>query len=68
MNTLDVVALAVDCPDDKLRRGQVGTIVELLSHHTYLVEFADLNGEAYELVPIEESHLITLHHSPALAE
>ena len=38
---LDVVALAVDLPAENLIRGQVGTIVEMLSDGRAEVEFSD---------------------------
>jgi hypothetical protein len=41
MNLLDVVALTEDMSDVNLRRGQVGTIVEVLAPGVFEVEFAD---------------------------
>ena len=38
---LDVVALTVDRPEKRLIRGQVGTVVEVLSGGAYEVEFSD---------------------------
>lgn len=42
---LDVVALTEDRPDQGLRRGQVGTVVEVLAPGVYEVEFCDDEGE-----------------------
>lgn len=42
MKLLDNVALTEDLPRNRLRRGQVGTIVELLAPQVYEVEFSDL--------------------------
>lgn len=67
MKLLDVVALAVDLPQEHLVRGQVGTIVETLAPHVFLVEFADLDGKAYAIVPTQEDQLIELRHAPAMA-
>ena len=42
---LDVVALIVDIPEDKLFKGQVGTVVDILADGTaYEVEFSDPAG------------------------
>jgi Domain of unknown function (DUF4926) len=44
LELLDVVALLVDKPEERLVRGQVGTVVELLSPDVYEVEFLDSKG------------------------
>jgi hypothetical protein len=64
---LDVVALLNDAPSDKLARGQVGTVVEILDEETSLVEFADDSGRAYATVPCREADLIVLHYDPQTA-
>jgi hypothetical protein len=64
---LDVVALLKDRPADKLGRGQVGTIVEVLGGGTALVEFGDDQGQAYAVVPCAYSELIVLHYVPQAA-
>ncbi|MHB8249045.1 MAG: DUF4926 domain-containing protein [Acidithiobacillus sp.] len=66
MKVLDVVALVRAHPESSLRRGQVGTVVEALSPGQYLVEFANLNGEAYAFLALSEHELLRLHHQPAL--
>ena len=66
MKTLDVVALVNDFPKEGLQRGQVGTIVETLSPAVFLVEFADMHGEAYAFLTVTEADLLVLHHQPAL--
>lgn len=38
------ISLLQDIPEEKLTRGQVGTIVEELDDHTFDVEFADKTG------------------------
>ncbi len=46
---LDVVALTVGVPQYKLRREQIGTVVETLAEGTtFEVEFSDRNGCTYE--------------------
>ncbi len=46
---LDVVALTVDLPEYNLRRGQVGTVVEILAEdNAFEVEFSDRAGRTFE--------------------
>lgn len=50
---LDVVALTEDLPDRKLRRGQVGTVVELLdaaAHPNAAAHASNARCESYELM------------------
>ena len=62
---LDVVALTVDLPEYNLWRGQVGTVVELLSEGTaYEVEFSDREGRTYESLGLRPEQIMTLHFSP----
>ncbi len=67
MKLLDVVALTDDRPEKGLRRGQVGTIVELLAAGVYEVEFCNLEGRTYAMIALPESQLMVLHHEPAAA-
>jgi hypothetical protein len=64
---LDVVALLSDIPGQRLTRGQVGTVVQLLDAGTSLVEFSDEQGEAYAVAPCPRSELLTLHYVPEVA-
>ena len=64
---LDVVALLSDLPTQRLARGQVGTVVELLDDSTSLVEFSDEQGQAYAVAPCPRSELLTLHYLPEVA-
>jgi hypothetical protein len=61
---LDVVALTHDVPEEKLVRGQVGTVVEVLSPGAFEVEFSDEQGHTYAMLPLKEDQLIVLHHAP----
>lgn len=68
MKTLEVVALTNDVPEKHLRRGQVGTIVEILAPGVAEVEFSDLEGNTYAMCAVPEKHLMVLHHiSDAIA-
>jgi hypothetical protein len=64
MKTLEVVALTKDIPEKHLRRGQVGTVVEMLATDVAEVEFSDLDGNPYAMCAIPESSLMVLHHMP----
>jgi hypothetical protein len=64
MKTLEVVALTNDVPEKHLRRGQVGTVVEMLAPGVVEVEFADLEGNTYAMCALPESNLLVLHHFP----
>jgi hypothetical protein len=62
---LDVVALAVDLPEDNLWRGQVGTVVEILAGGAaFEVEFSDREGRTYESLGLRPEQLIVLHYEP----
>ena len=64
---LDAVALLSDLPEQRLARGQVGTIVERLDNRTWLVEFSDDQGRAYALAPCPQEELLVLHYVPEAA-
>jgi len=56
----DVVALLVDLPEKGLRRGDVGTVVEVFvanGHHPagYLIEFVAESGEVYAHADITDA-------------
>ncbi len=63
---LDVVALTIDLPQHGLVRGQVGTIVELLSNDAYEVEFSDDEGRTYATLTLSPSQFLLLHHRPMM--
>jgi len=62
----DLIALLVDLPDKGLRRGAVGTVVEVFEqneHHPggYVVEFVAETGEVYAHADItDESQVVQL--------
>jgi hypothetical protein len=67
IDLLDVVALTVDLPEKGLVRGQVGTVVEILSPAAYEVEFSDDEGQTYAQAALEGDQLMLLHYRPELA-
>ncbi len=59
----DSVALLEDLPDENLRRGQVGAIVEIFDGgEAFEVEFVDTKGETYGLLPLNSNQVIVLSH------
>ena len=61
LKLLDVVALLEDIPEFKLRKGEVGTIVEEFEDGGVEVEFADKRGVAYAFADLPKSKLLALH-------
>ena len=62
---VDVLALTHDLPELNLWRGQVGTVVEILSNgDAFEVEFSDRDGRTYESLGFRASQLMVLHHEP----
>jgi Domain of unknown function (DUF4926) len=59
---LDTVALLQDIPSRKLKRGEVGTVVEILARDVYEVEFCDDDGETYEQLALRGNQIIPLHN------
>ncbi len=61
----DVVALTVDLLEHNLRRGQVGTIVEILANgKAFEVEFSDRDGRTFESIGLEPKQLMLLRYEP----
>lgn len=65
IHLLDIVVLTQDLPNRGLRRGAVGTVVELLDNDVYEVEFSDNDGETYAELALRADQLIVLHYEPA---
>ena len=61
LELLSVVALMCDLPEAGLVRGQVGTIVEVLGHEAFEVEFSDDSGKAYAFVALRPEQMMKLH-------
>ena len=64
LELLSVVALLEDIKDQKLLRGQVGTVVEHLAPGVYEVEFSDDEGRTYASLSLRADQLLQLHHEP----
>ena len=59
---LETVALLVAFPEAGLARGQVGTVVDVPTDSTALVEFSGDDGRAYAIVPCPRAELLVLHY------
>ena len=59
---LDTVALFEDLSERKLKRGEVGTVVEILAPDVYEVEFCDDEGQTYAELALRSEQLMTLHN------
>jgi hypothetical protein len=64
---LDVVALMHDRPEHGLVRGQVGTVVEVLTPGAFEVEFSDDQGRTYAMLALKAEELLVLRHAPVRA-
>lgn len=61
---LSEVAVLQDIPEKGLVRGQVGTVVELLSPSVAEIEFLDNQGRTYAVAPLRADQVIRLQHHP----
>jgi hypothetical protein len=59
---LDTVALLEDLPERNLKRGEVGTVVELLAPNAFEVEFCDDDGQTYAELALKAGQLVVLHN------
>jgi hypothetical protein len=60
---LDVVALTADLPENRLWRGQVGTVVDILADGAaFEVEFCDRDGRTYASLGLRPNHSKTTSH------
>jgi hypothetical protein len=66
LKLLDVVALLVDKPEERLATGQVGTVVEMLSPNVYEVEFLDSKGRTIAVTELKRAELLLLQHEPVM--
>lgn len=60
LKELQTVALLIDIPSKKLKRGDVGAIVNELSDAIAEVEFVDKKGKTTSLAVVKKSDLIKL--------
>lgn len=60
----DIVALVREMPEKGLRKGQVGTVVDIWEPRVFEVEFADKEGKAIAFVAATQTELLWLHFTP----
>jgi len=58
---LDVVALMENIPKINLKKGCLGTIVEILNDDNYLVEFIDRNGVTIAMPSLRTNQLMKVY-------
>ena len=64
---VEVVALTLDLPEHNLRRGQVGTVVDILGEGKALeVEFCDRDGRTYASLALRPDQVMVLRYAPAM--
>lgn len=62
INQYDTVAVLEDIPEENLRRGSVGTVIEKYSEDAFEVEFYDRNtGVDYAMTVLKNSQLMKLY-------
>ncbi len=59
---LDVVALLKAIPAENLKKGQVGTVVEVFSDEDFEVEFVDKQGRTIAMLPLKSTDLLVLQY------
>jgi Domain of unknown function (DUF4926) len=64
---LDVVVLTEALPLLNLRKGELGTIVEVLDEDVFLVEFADSKGVTYAMSVLNANVLMKVFYEPVMA-
>lgn len=64
LELLAEVALLRDLPDRGLVRGQVGTVVEVLSPDAFEVEFSNNQGRTYASAALGTEDLVRLYRDP----
>jgi hypothetical protein len=61
MELFDVVALLENIPGINLKKGCLGTIVEILNDDNYLVEFIDRNGVTIALPTLKTYQIMKVY-------
>jgi len=71
MNSIELkenhtVAVLKDIPSSNIKKGDVGTVVSILSDDVVEVEFIDKKGVPISIAPIIKSDLIRLRLNPII--
>lgn len=62
----DVVALTKALPDDNLRRGETGVIVDVGPDNHYLLEFIDKKGRTVAMPTVSEKDITKVYLETSL--
>jgi hypothetical protein len=54
----DIVELLIDLPEDNLKAGDQGTVVEFYNNNTYEVEFSNSEGETLALCTLTSQQFV----------
>lgn len=57
----DVVALTTPLPDHKLRRGEIGVIIDIGPNGDYLLEFVGKDGSPYATPTVPVTQLMKVY-------
>lgn len=66
LRLLDVVALLINIPNEKLSVGQVETTVDVLADDVFEVEFADTKSRTLTTCAVATNDLLKLTHELAV--
>lgn len=61
IKVLDTVALDADLPERNLKRGELGTVVEILAPNVFEVEFSDDDGQTYAELALRADQVVPLY-------
>ena len=64
----DLVALTEALPEHKLRRGEVGVVIDIGPYDQYLLEFAGRNGVPYVTPTVKADGLLKVYLHPDMVE
>lgn len=62
INSLNVVALLNELPQQNLLRGQIGTVIEKYTETDFEVEFSDNGGKTIAMVLLNTENIMLLHN------
>jgi hypothetical protein len=58
---LDIVTVLQDIPVEKLNKGNIGTVVEILDEEMFLVEFCDKNGKTLKMLELSNNQIMKIN-------
>ena len=56
-NLIETVVLTKDMDDHNLKKGDLGSVVEIYGDHDYEVEFVTAGGRTVALIPLNEKDI-----------